>query len=86
MVQDLGRSRSRSSEQPHITIDRIMNITLDIKTLLTIGGFVAILGGFYYSTQHRLTSLEENLSHISQQQDTQSGELKQIKKQLRKKK
>lgn len=80
------RKESQSGDQPHITIDKKMNITLDIKTLLTIGGFVAILGGFYYSTQHRLTSLETTIAHISQQQDAQSGELRVIKKQLRKKK
>ena len=61
------------------------NITLDLKTLITIGGLVAILGGFYYSTQHRLSSLEDKISHISEQQDAKSGELKQIKKQIRKK-
>ena len=63
-----------------------MNITLDIKTLLTIGGVVAVLGGFYYSTQHRLTSLEDKIEHVSQQIDVQSGELRQIKRQLKKSK
>ena len=59
-----------------------MNITLDIKTLLTIGGIIAVLGGFYYSTQHRLSSLEGKIEHVSGQLDTQNGELRQIKKQL----
>ena len=62
-----------------------MNITLDVKTLLTIGGIVAVLGGFYYSTQHRLSSLEDKIEHVSEQLDTQSVELKQIKKQLKNK-
>ena len=61
-----------------------MNITLDIKTLITIAGIIAVLGGFYYSTQHRLSSLEGKIEHVSEQLDTQNGELKQIKKQLRK--
>ena len=61
-----------------------MNITLDMRTLLTIGGIIAVLGGFYYSTQHRLSSLEDKIEHVSTQLDSQSGELKQIKKQLRK--
>jgi hypothetical protein len=61
-----------------------MNITLDMKTLLTIGGIIAVLGGFYYSTQHRLSSLEGKIEHVSAQLDTQNGELRQIKKQLRK--
>ena len=42
-----------------------MNITLDIKTLLTIGGIIAVLGGFYYSTQHRLSSLEGKIEHVA---------------------
>ena len=58
-------------------------MTLDIKTLLTIGGVVAVLGGFYYSTQHRLSNLEGKIEHVSEQLDVQSGELKQIKKQIR---
>jgi len=60
-----------------------MNLTLDIKTILTIGGTIAVLGGFYYSTQHRLSSLEVSLESVSAQLDVQSGELKQIQKQIR---
>ena len=60
-----------------------MNLTLDIKTILTIGAAVAVLGGFYYSTQHRLASLEGRLGEISSQLDEQGGELKQIQKQIR---
>ena len=58
-----------------------MELTLDIKTILTIGGIIALLGGFYYSTQHRLGSLEEAVTLVSEQLDVQSGELKQIQKQ-----
>jgi hypothetical protein len=60
-------------------------MTFDIKTLITVGGCIALLGGFYYSTQHRLESLEEQLIQVSSQLDGQSGELNQIKKQLKKK-
>ena len=59
-------------------------MTFDVKTLVTVGGVIALLGGFYYSTQHRLESLEDQLTHVSSQLDEQSGELNQIKKQLRK--
>ena len=62
-----------------------MKFELDIKTLLTIGGVIALLSGFYYSTQYRLTSLEGKIEHVSEQLDMQSGELKQIQKQLKSK-
>jgi hypothetical protein len=61
-----------------------MNITLDIKTLITIVGIVALLGGFYYSTNHRLSRLEGQLVEVTKGQDELSGQLKQIQKQLRK--
>jgi hypothetical protein len=60
-----------------------MKLTFDIKTLITLGGLIAVLGGFYYSTSHRLETLETNLSEINQQLDEQNGELKQIQKQIR---
>ena len=62
-----------------------MNITLDVKTLLTIAGIIAILGGFYYTTQHRLTLLEEKILYVSGQIDNQTKDINQVKKQLRKK-
>jgi len=31
---------------------------LDISQLITIGTIVALLAGFYYTTQHRLDTLE----------------------------
>ena len=58
-------------------------LTLDIKTLITVCGIIAMLGGFYYSTQYRLDDLEDQITKISQKLDTQNGELKQIKKQIR---
>ena len=35
-----------------------MSITLDFKTLIALCGIVALLGGFYYTTQIRLADLE----------------------------
>ena len=61
-----------------------MKITLDIKTLIAIGALIATLGGFYYSTQHRLNNLEDQIDSITQQIDVQAGQMKQIQKQLRK--
>ena len=62
-----------------------MKFELDIKTILAIGSIIALLGGFYYSTQHRLTSLEEKVEQASAQLDIQSGELSQMQKQLKSK-
>jgi hypothetical protein len=41
-----------------------MKLELNITTILTIGGIVAVLGGFYYTTQHRLDHIEAELSRI----------------------
>ena len=65
---------------------KIMEMTIDIKTMITAAGIVAVLGGFYYSTQYRLVMLEGQMNEISQKLDVQSGELNQIQKQLKKKK
>jgi len=61
-----------------------MNVTLDIKTMIAIGGLIALLGGFYYTTQHRLSVLEEQVQQALQVSDLQAKEIKQIRRQLRK--
>jgi len=38
---------------------------LDLKTLITMGGILAVLGGFYFTTQLRLDSLEEKIGKMS---------------------
>jgi len=40
---------------------------LDIKTLITLFTIAATLGGFYYSTQLRLDSLEEDVVKLQKQ-------------------
>jgi len=40
---------------------------LDIKTLITLLTFAAALGGFYYTTQIRLDSLEQEVSQMKKQ-------------------
>ena len=62
-----------------------MKFELDIKTILAIGSIIALLGGFYYSTQYRLTSLEKRVEQATAQLDVQSGELSQMQKQLKSK-
>lgn len=61
-----------------------MSITLDIKTLIAVGSIIAVLGGFYYSTQHRLNSVETKIETLSEKIDNQTGQIKQIQKQIRK--
>ena len=41
-----------------------MKLELNLTTILTIGGVVAVLGGFYYTTQHRLDYIESELERI----------------------
>ena len=40
---------------------------LDIKTLITLLTFAAVLGGFYYTTQDRLSYLEEDVVKLEKQ-------------------
>ena len=48
-------------------------LTLDIKTLFTVCSMIGMLAGFYYSTQHRLDTLEGQIAEISQKLDSQRG-------------
>jgi hypothetical protein len=61
-----------------------MNVTLDIKTVIAIGGLIALLGGFYYTTQHRLSVLEEQMQQTLKVSDLQAKEIKLMRRQLRK--
>ena len=44
-----------------------MKLDLDIKTLITIVAFAATMGGFYYTTQSRLDSLETEVTQLQKQ-------------------
>ena len=44
-----------------------MKINLDIKTLITIVTFAAMMGGFYYTTQSRLNDLESSVVKLEKQ-------------------
>jgi hypothetical protein len=41
-----------------------VKLELNLSTILTIGGVIAVLGGFYYTTQHRLDHIESELERI----------------------
>ncbi len=40
---------------------------LDLKTLITLLAFAATMGGFYYTTQERLNTLEEEVTQLNKQ-------------------
>jgi hypothetical protein len=40
---------------------------LDIKTVITLLTFAAVLGGFYYTTQLRLDTFESDVSGVKKQ-------------------
>ena len=44
-----------------------MKLNLDLKTLITIITFAAVLSGFYYTTQDRLVHLEESVAQLEKQ-------------------
>ena len=44
-----------------------MDIKLDIKTLIAILTIAGTLGGFYYTTQTRLDSLEQEVTSLKKQ-------------------
>ena len=41
-----------------------MKITLDFKTLITLGGILAMLSGFVYTTTLRLNNIEEQVEKL----------------------
>jgi len=47
-----------------------MKIELDLKTLLTLGGIIAMLSGFVYTTSLRLEMVESRLERVENEQTT----------------
>jgi len=44
-----------------------VKLELNLATILTIGGVIAVLGGFYYITQHRLDHLEGKVTALQEE-------------------
>ena len=56
-----------------------MKTEIDIKTGIAIITAIAVLGGFYYTTQHRLDHLEAKMSALQ-------GEIERVEKIAKRKK
>ena len=46
-----------------------MKVEIDTKAALTIGGIVALLGGFYYTTKMRLDNIEQEITELHSKVD-----------------
>jgi len=46
-----------------------MKFEIDLKTLLTLGGILAMLAGFVYTTKLRLENIEAQVIQIEEDQD-----------------
>lgn len=42
-----------------------MKVTLDLKALIAVFSAVAVLSGFYYTTLHRLDTLEVSIESVT---------------------
>jgi len=56
----------------------------NIKGLLPLFAVVALLGGFYYTTQHRLDYLENQVDELAGEIEQLSDSLGQISRQVNK--
>jgi len=59
-----------------------MKFEIDLKTLLTLGGILAMLAGFFYTTKLRLENIETQIVKIEENQDRLNRKLnrKSVKK------
>jgi len=46
-----------------------MKFEIDLKTLLTLGGILAMLAGFVYTTKLRLENIEAQVTKVEEQVD-----------------
>jgi hypothetical protein len=53
-----------------------MKIELDIKTLITLGGIVAMLSGFVYTTRMRFDLVDSRLEQLENHQSVMRKRLK----------
>ena len=65
-----------------------MKFEIDLKTLLTLGGILAMLAGSFYTTKLRLENIETQIVKIEEEQDKLNRKLnrKSLKKNKEQKK
>ena len=56
---------------------------LDIKTLITLFTIAAALGGFYYSTEHRLDHLEDQITVLQSSNDNLLKQVQRLNRQIK---
>tara|TARA_B100000131_G_scaffold213207_1_gene204975 strand:- start:2356 stop:2577 length:222 start_codon:yes stop_codon:yes gene_type:complete len=56
---------------------------IDIKTLIAIGGILVTFGGFYYTTQMRLDTLEEKVIILESSVKSSIDKSDRVQKQLK---
>lgn len=65
----MKKARKRRHYKRHDQTKRRLGqaMKIDIKTLITLLTIAATLGGFYYTTQSRLDSLEDEVAQLQKQ-------------------
>jgi hypothetical protein len=61
-----------------------MKVTLDLKALVAIFSAVAVLSGFYYTTLHRLDTLEASIESINNDVQQCKKDIKVVRRSLKK--
>ena len=56
---------------------------IDVKTLIVLAGIAITFGGFYYGTEYRLSSLEQQVSVIMQENSDVKSLAQKLSKRLK---
>ena len=57
---------------------------IDIKTLILLGSIAIAFGGFYYGTEYRLKSLEQDVKVLTQNNDNLGEKITKAIKRIKK--
>ncbi len=56
---------------------------LDIKTLIVLGSLAVTFGGFYYGTEYRLSSLEQEISEVKKDNSKLTSQVQRLLKRVK---